>query len=203
MDPKKRPTAREIVDYLHPGKHGSDHSLPHLPSAEDRTEEQAAKTVELKTRYEEFFQSVITKLTVLDDAGIPTKIDDETLASLHKELEELKQEMGSLMGEISGVCEKDSHCSEVENKQLEKLAQEERIREEEAAASKASKGDGTNLEKYYCIFWFFGGAIPVYWTNQIPFQKIFPFIFIIFINQRICPWHQVGRCTKTNTETAW
>ena len=172
MDPRKRPTAREIVDYLHPGSHGSDHSLPHLPSAEDRTEEQAAKTVELKTRYEEFFQSVITKLTVLDDAGIPTKIDDETLASLHKELEELKQEMGSLMGEISGVCEKDSHCSEVENKQLEKLAQEERIREEEAAASKASKGDGTNLEKDYLYFSFLAALLQFIGPIKFPL-KIF------------------------------
>ena len=126
MNPSKRPTAREIVDYLENGSH----SFPHLPT-KDRTDDQASKTFELIGRYEEFFQTVLKKLSEIDDNGIPTKIDDKTLENLHKELEEMKQEMGNLLAEISGVCKSDPHCSETEARQLEKLAEEEHIREEE------------------------------------------------------------------------
>ena len=136
MNPSKRPTAREIVDYLENGSH----SFPQLPT-KDRTDDQASKTFELIGRYEEFFQSVIKKLSEIDDNGIPTKIDDKTLENLHKELEEMKQEMGNLLAEISGVCTNDPHCSETEARQLEKLAEEEHIREEEEEKATAASKD--------------------------------------------------------------
>ena len=136
LNPSKRPTAREIVDYLENGSH----NFPHVPT-KDRTDDQTSKTFELIGRYEEFFQSVIKKLSEIDDNGIPTKIDDKTLTNLHKELEEMKQEMGNLLTEISGVCTNDPHCSETEAHQLEKLSEEEHIREEEEKATAASKDE--------------------------------------------------------------